>query len=113
MNLNYKFSRRLEMSCFNKSEIRDFIIDHYRPEKKQMIDEDLGTPDTQANVTFYTYSGVEMLKITTRDVKSRKMKPSGFMSVLKGVYKKHQRLLLQEIKEYEAWKKQQEKEQED
>ena len=113
MNANYKFSRRLEMSCFNKGEVREYVMDHFRPEKKQMADEDLGTPATQANITFYTYAGVEMLKITTRDIKSKKLRPTGFINLLKGVVKKHKKLLLQEVREYEAWKKAKEKENQD
>jgi len=111
MNLNYKFSRRLEMSCFNKDDIRNYIMDNFRPEKKQMIDEDLGTPETQANVVFYTWSETQMYKITTREVKSTKLKPTGFLNLCKGVVKKHHKLLYQEAKEFQAWQKEQEQEQ--
>jgi hypothetical protein len=110
MNLNYKFSRRLEMSVFGREAIRDYIVENFRPEKAQMMDEDLGTPETQANIAFYTYRGVEMYKLTTRERDMKQLKPSPFQNVLKGIVAKHQKLLRDEIKEWEAQQKAAEKE---
>ena len=74
MNPNYKFSRRIEMSVFGRKGVREFIDRNFRPEKAQMTEEDLGTPDTQANIVFYTYSGVQMYKLTTRGKDMKKLK---------------------------------------
>ncbi len=109
MNSNYKFSRRLETSVFGRKSIRDRIVEDFRPEKKSIVEEDLGTVDTGTNVVFTTYSGTEMYRITHTKKDLRKLKPATFEGILKGIKRKHDAILRAEVKEFKKWQKEQEK----
>jgi len=94
---------------FGREAIRDYIVANFRAEKAQMMDEDLGTPESQANIAFYTYRGVEMYRLTTRSRDMKQLKPSPFQNVLKGIVAKHQKMLRDEVKEWESARKAAEK----
>ena len=84
---NYKLSRKLEMSAFNKKEVVDTINKDWRAKKVGLdMEADMKKAENQARVEFWSFTKVKMGVITTK--KSKQLKPRSLLAALKKYKKK-------------------------
>jgi hypothetical protein len=105
---NYKLSRKLELSAFNKTEVIDTINKNWRAKKVGLdLEADLSKPANQARVEFWSFTKVKMAEITTK--KAKQLKPRSLLAALKKYQKKNEALAKKEITRIEKAQKAEEK----
>jgi len=95
-DVNYKLSRKLEMSAFNKSEVTETLNKHWRAKKVGLdMEADMKKPENQARVEFWSFTKVKMGVISNKKTKS--LKPRSLLAALKKYKKKSDAMNKNEI----------------
>ena len=100
----YKFSRKLEVSCFQQKVV-DQINANWRATKRTIdIDADRKLEKNQTRLDFYSFTGKLLESVTLKDAGKDLDGPGGFLVKLKQLEKQNRDLCDAEIKRIEAEK---------
>jgi hypothetical protein len=100
----YKFSRKLEMQCFQQKVV-DQINANWRATKRTVdIDADRKLEKNQTRIEFYSFTGKRLESITLKEASRDLDGPGSFLVKLKALEKQNRELCDAEIKRIEAEK---------